>query len=157
MLIHTNATDKFITVTTLICQQIHQTNTDKCWVETNRSRVKTNRCRWRNHSRPKRSCGKTHKSSVLNFVSQHGFNKSYKSLWLQCEQICHDHLNMTQDQRKIYLAATILMEHTHKNLSGVGKHFHQLHWFTWNLGIIIMSCSLCCDLEEEQIRAPLYL
>lgn len=140
VLSHTSATDKFITVTTLTCQQIHQTNTNKSWVQTDRY-------------------GSRRRSQVLNVVSQTGFNKLYTFwiVWLQsksCDQICHDHLKMTQDQRKIYLGATILISHTPKNLSGADKHFHRLHWCTW---VILMSRSLCCDLEEKPVCAPLYL
>lgn len=135
VLSHTSATDKFITVTTLTCQQIHQTNTNKSWVQTDRygSRRKSLK-------QPLTSC------IYVSWI-----------VWLQsksCDQICHDHLKMTQDQRKIYLGATILISHTPKDLSGADKHFHRLHWCTW---VILMSRSLCCDLEEKPVCAPLHL
>lgn len=135
MLSHTSATDKFITVTTLTCQQIHQTNTDKSWVQTDRYGS-----RRRSLKQPLTSC------IYVSWI-----------VWLQsksCDQICHDHLKMTQDQRKIYLGATILISHTPKDLSGADKHFHRLHWCTW---VILMSRSLCCDLEEKPVCAPLHL
>lgn len=135
MLSHTSATDKFITVTTLTCQQIHQTNTNKSWVQTDRYGS-----RRRSLKQPLTSC------IYVSWI-----------VWLQsksCDQICHDHLKMTQDQRKIYLGATILISHTPKDLSGADKHFHRLHWCTW---VILMSRSLCCDLEEKPVCAPLHL